>query len=288
MGFYNFDESMILIFLLEACNFDCVHCVREDEPMQKGYKLTFDQLTKCLKDCQNLNTIEWVHFSGGEPTLWTEGDRDLVDLLLEISKAGFEPGFTTNGSMFLEYAKCQDLFDRYFNNAGNKLRLYFSVDTFHNNYDPEIGRAKCLDNIVKYKLQLPDEKKKLLDIFVLVTISKDPDSLLPQEMVKYYQSQDIEFIFVPLKAEGKARSLSESCPNLSSTDPDGLGAYYQFYKKKINHLSNIVLISDDYYFYKNDFRIAPERRWYQFAELGHLNEKNFRKITENFNISDKI
>jgi hypothetical protein len=94
-------------------------------------------------------------------------------------------------------------------------------------------------------------------------------------MVEYYQSEEIEFIFVPLKEEGKARSLSESCPDLSSTDPEGLGVYYNFYKKKINHLSNIILISNDYYFYNNDYHIDPEHRWNKLAKLGYLNEEIF-------------
>ena len=94
------DRSMIGILLLERCNFECPHCVRSDEPMDPGYQLSFQQLQQCLGDCHALKSITWVHFSGGEPTLWTEGDRDLVDLLLETAKAGYTPSFTTNGSSF--------------------------------------------------------------------------------------------------------------------------------------------------------------------------------------------
>ena len=68
----NINKSLMMIFLLEECNFSCNHCVREDEPMPINYKLTFEQLKLCLTDCQTLETIEWVHFSGGEPTLWTD------------------------------------------------------------------------------------------------------------------------------------------------------------------------------------------------------------------------
>jgi MoaA/NifB/PqqE/SkfB family radical SAM enzyme len=246
--------------------------------MLKGYKLSFDQLTKCIIECQNLKSVEWVHFSGGEPTLWTEGDRDLVDLLLEISKAGFEPGFTTNGSMFLDYTKCKDFFDKYFNNADKKIRLYISIDTFHNNFNFESGRAECLDNVIKYKLQLSPEKTKLLDIVVLVTISKDPGSLLPDKMVKHYQSQDVDFNFVPLIAEGKARSFSSICPDLKSETPEDLGAYYPYHQKGRYDFvkSDIILIDDDYYIYKYDHGIEITDRWHKFTKLGHLVENIMR------------
>ena len=266
---------MIMIFLLEECNFNCEHCVREDEPMSKGYKLSFDQLTKCLQDCQNLQTVEWVHFSGGEPTLWTENDHDLVDLLIEISKAGFEPGFTTNGSYFDSYSKLNDFFDKYFDNADKKLKLYFSIDTFHNNYDVEIGRAEALDNVINYRKDLPAEKGKLMDITVIVTISKDINSLLPDKMVEYYRSQDVDFNFVPLIPEGRARSFSHLCPDLRSDNPEDLGAYLPYHQKGKYDLvkSNIILIDDDYYIYKYDHRIEITDRWQKFAKLGHLAEK---------------
>jgi len=91
------DKTLIMIFLLEECNNDCPHCVRTDEPMLPGYKLYSEQLKICLEDCKKLESIEWVHFSGGEPTIWREGALGLVDLLIAISDAGFDPGFTTNG-----------------------------------------------------------------------------------------------------------------------------------------------------------------------------------------------
>ena len=99
------DRTLMMIFLLETCNLSCPHCVRDDEPMDTGYRLTSRQLLECLRDCDRLETIEWVHFSGGEPTLWREGERDLVDLLVDISNAGFEPGFTTNGVLNIGRSK---------------------------------------------------------------------------------------------------------------------------------------------------------------------------------------
>ncbi|RKY57485.1 MAG: hypothetical protein DRP96_09875 [Candidatus Neomarinimicrobiota bacterium] len=88
------NPSLMMILLLEECNFSCVHCIREDEPMDAGYKLSYNQFKVCLSDCRRLESVSWVHFSGGEPTLWKEGNRSLIDLLLEISIKGFISGFT--------------------------------------------------------------------------------------------------------------------------------------------------------------------------------------------------
>jgi len=159
-----------------------------------------------------LESVSWVHFSGGEPTLWKEGNRSLIDLLLEISIKGFTPGFTTNGSYFA-------------------LRLYLSIDTFHKNFDTAKGRARSLDNIMKYTRKLPRARADLLDITVMAVISKDFKSLLPDGMIEHYESLGINFGFVPLLPVGRAKSFDHLCPDLSSDDPEDLGAYRRFFQK---------------------------------------------------------
>jgi MoaA/NifB/PqqE/SkfB family radical SAM enzyme len=267
----------MMIFLLENCNFDCAHCGREDEPMDPGYRLSFKQLRSCLSDCRSLDTVSWVHFSGGEPTRWTEGNLGLVDLLLEISKAGFTPGFTTNGSYFTDYGRCDSFFRKYVDGSTVPLRLYLSIDTFHRNFDREEGRAPSLDNIIKCKQELPSAKADLLIIAIIVIISKDLKSLLPDEMIRHYESQGVTFGFVPLFRLGKAKSFAHLCPDLSSDDPAALGAYRRFcpevmrkkrYEmKRSGRVDHIILIGNDYYF--ND-------PWRKVASLGHLPDQIVR------------
>ena len=271
----NIDKSFMMVFLLEDCNFSCNHCVREDEPMFTGYKLSFEQFKTCISDCKDMKTVEWVHFSGGEPTLWNEGKRDIVDLLKEISKAGFESGFTTNGSNFVDYNECHKFFKKYFDSTSKGLHLYISIDTFHNNFDVEKGRAKSLDNVIRFKCDMPSNKGKLLKIIVLVTISKDIKSMLPDEMIDYYRSQGVEFKFLPLDLKGKAKSISHLCPDLESNKPEDMGAYYPFHQKKNERevKSNLILIDNDYYLYDYDYSIEFTKRWYKVAKLGHLAEK---------------
>ncbi len=259
------DKSLMMIFLQEECNFSCAHCLREEEPMWPGYKLSFEQLQQCLADCHYLESIDWVHFSGGEPTLWTDGNHDLVDLLLTISQAGYIPGFTSNGSFFVDYKRCHGFFRKYFDGSTMPLRVYFSIDTFHRNFDPEKGRAQCLDKILKFKQEMPEAKRDLLSISVITVISKDEKSLLQDEMVSRYESLGVSFGFIPLFLKGKAKSFKHLCPDLSSDNPEDLGAYQRYHQKrkpkKQGAVNHIILIGDDYYF---------DDPWRNVGRLGDL------------------
>jgi molybdenum cofactor biosynthesis enzyme MoaA len=262
------NKSLMMIFLLEECNFACPHCVREDEPMDRGYRLSSRQLQSCLSDCHALKSIDWIHFSGGEPTLWREGSRTLADLLLEISEAGFTPGFTTNGSLFTEYCMCRDFLNSYLHRPAKPLILYLSIDTFHGNFDAEKGRASSLDNVLQFRQSLPRTKVHLLDVRVLVVVSKDVKSVLPDEMVQHYRRLGAKFIFVPLMPKGKARHLAHLCPDLRSGSPEDLGAYLPFHDKPVetepedrSKAQNLILIGSDYYF---------SNPWRRIARLGHI------------------
>jgi len=277
------DKSRMAILLLEQCNFECPHCLRVDEPMYPGYQLSFEQLQTCLSDCRALESITWFHFTGGEPTLWTEGDRQLIDLLLEVCNTGFIPSFTSNGSSFVDYDKCCDFFKRYVDNSTTRLIVYLSIDTFHRNFNVEKGRAQSVDSVARFRRNLPPEKADLLDIRIVVTVSKDPESLLPDEMVRHYESLGMSFRFVPLSPKGRARQqLAHSCPDLDSDEPKDLGAYQRFYQKqgckqsepdettRQERATALALIGDDYYFHipVNDSEFPD--KWRKVARLGHL------------------
>lgn len=271
----------MMIFLLEECNFSCSHCVREDEPMGPDYRLSFGQLQLCLSDCRSLDSVRWVHFSGGEPTLWTDGNHDLVDLLLEISDAGFTPGFTTNGSHFANYDLCHDFFEKYLDGSAMPLRLYVSIDTFHNNFDAEKGRSQSLDNVIRCKTDMSPGKGELLNIAVAAVISKDARSLLPDEMIRHYESLGVTFSFVPLRCKGKGKKLSHLCPDLGSDKPEDLGAYYRFCQTGAQSKRNqenldealcTVLIGDDYY---------VSWPWRKVAELGRLPDTIIHMYSDN-------
>jgi MoaA/NifB/PqqE/SkfB family radical SAM enzyme len=224
-----------------------------------------------LADCYRLEGISWVHFTGGEPTLWREGDRTLIDLLVEISSHGFTPGFTTNGSFFEDIGKCRELLTAYAENSTTPMRLCLSIDTFHRNFDPVSRRAKSLDNIVECIGDLSSSQADLFKIRVMAVISKDNASLLQKEMIRHYELLGVSFGFAALRLGGRARSFGHLCPDLSSDAAEGLGAYHQFHRRTSavshSHDTNVILadfinlIGEDYYF------TSP---WRNVGHLGDL------------------
>lgn len=260
MEIMNLDNSMIGVALLEECNFSCIHCGREDY-LYPGYKLKLEQMETCLSDCHDLS-IQRLYFTGGEPTLWTDENLDLVGLLVEVAEAGFIPGFTTNGSNFVDYSKCHSFLERYFSESDKPLHIFISVDTFHGNFDAESGRAVSLDNVIRYRSDMPETE--LLSVSVAATISKDYSSLIPDEMIEHYRYLGVGFGFRPLMLRGKAKILSHLCPNTESDEPDDLGAYYRFRPQQKREPSRRLVLIDNNYYLSSPLE--------EVAQLGYLQE----------------
>jgi MoaA/NifB/PqqE/SkfB family radical SAM enzyme len=257
---------MVMLFLLEECNLSCAHCVREDEPMYPGYRLTLGQVDRCVSDCQNLAGVERLHFSGGEPTLWREGRLDFADLLLRVADAGFQPSFITNGVTFADPDRCRRFLRTYVDGATSPLHVHLSVDGFHGNLDLKNRRCPSLDNMVRYRDSLPSDQRDRLGLTVIATISRDPASLLPDKMVEHYRASGVGFAFPPLQPRGKARAFAHLCPDLTSDNPEDLGAYRRFHRPQTAMTRWIVLIDSDYYV------TSPASEFHRFARLGHLRE----------------
>jgi len=260
------DKYYVMVFLLEECNFDCAHCVREDEPMEPGYKLSFEQHGRFLADCRDLKSVRWVEHSGGETTLWTDGKLDLTDILIAEAEAGLEPGLTSNGSLFVDPAICRDFFQTYFSSASMPLRVYLSIDVFHRNYDAQKGRCPSLDNVLSYREDMPAQQRGLLNIIPLTYVTREPSSVLPEEMRHHYRERGAPFRVLPVRPVGKARSFAHLCPELNSDSPEKLGAYYPFRpdppRRTGSKASNLILIGNDYF--------LSEPEWHAIGRLGEL------------------
>lgn len=235
------------VSLLHKCNFSCAHCGyiyvgdAEDHIIRPGYRLAWDQVMTAIRDCASLKDSYWnLNYTGGEPTLWNEDDKDLVDILIASANGGTLPTYNTNGSYFDDYGKCLEFFRRYLDNADTPLKTFISMDKFHKNYDPATGRAKSLDNIVRAIGTFPVKKRSLLPVHVIIIVTKDPDSSLPEEMKRHYGSKGITFGDFPMMNIGKAKKLQDQLPEFPGFPPMPL--------KEGGGPPGLVLVGEDYYF----------------------------------------
>jgi len=208
------------VTLLHKCNFNCAHCGylyvddSVDHDIKPGYRMTWDQIQRVIADC---NSIKNERFSfvinGGEPTLWEEGELKFIDVLLAVADGNINPTYNTNGSYFVDYAKCHDFLNRYAEESKIPLMTFISIDKFHDNYDRKKGRAESLDNVVKVLDEMPADKKAMHRVHVVSIISKDPESFLPVEMKEYYGTRGVTFGDFPMQPIGRARELMDEMPD---------------------------------------------------------------------------
>ena len=260
-----FQSTMMMgVALLHKCNFNCAHCgylyvgESDDHIVKPGYRVTWDQMQKCIADCNSIEDASWsMLFTGGEPTLWKEGKLTFIDLLLAVEKAGIYPSFNTNGSYFDDLEKCRTFFTRYLEKAKLTLQIFISIDNFHNNYDREKGRSLCLDNVVKILDEIPADKKELFKIHVITIVTKDPDSTLPQEMKDYYSPHGITFGDFPMMPIGRAKELVDLLPDAPKFTPPPPPPETD---KKRNY--GAVLMGDAYY--RNNVKVG------ELGRLAHM------------------
>ena len=234
------------VSLLHKCNFSCEHCGyiyigdAEDHIIRPGYRMTWDQVMTAISDCRSLKDSYWnMNYTGGEPTLWEEDGKDLVDILITTANAGILPTYNTNGSYFDDYDKTYEFLHRYIDNADTPLKTFISMDKFHKNYDQKTCRAKSLDNVLRVIETFPEDKKSLLSTHVVIIVTKDPDSSLPEEMKQHYGSKGITFGDFPMLNIGKAKKLQDQLPEFDGYPPmpakEGDGPHV------------LVLVGEDYY-----------------------------------------
>ncbi len=86
--------SQLHLLLTYRCNFECDHCFLYCGPRASG-SFTRKQVVEVLDQAEELGTIEWIYFEGGEPFL-------VYPLMFEgirMARArGFEAGIVSNGS----------------------------------------------------------------------------------------------------------------------------------------------------------------------------------------------
>lgn len=84
--------SGLHLLLTYQCTFQCDHCFVWGGPLQTG-TMTLDTVDHVLAEAEQLGTIEWIYFEGGEAFLYY---AILQSGVLRAKKRGFKVGIVTN------------------------------------------------------------------------------------------------------------------------------------------------------------------------------------------------
>lgn len=90
-------NTMIITY---QCNLKCQHChIAENLPLiPLPHKISYDDAVQEMKDSFERGA-RVLFFEGGEPTHWSDGDRNLLDLIKAGREIGYYvTGYTTNGT----------------------------------------------------------------------------------------------------------------------------------------------------------------------------------------------
>lgn len=220
------DNKQILILeLTSLCNSNCKDCLRKGMN-KENYMMKFDDVKKSLNEIakfsKNFSNFE-VKLSGGEPTIWRDDDKDIVDIINECKNHKLNYSLVTNGKIFSNEQKCINVFKKMSKLCIDKINIYVTIDIFHNNYE-KYNENKILDNILKYKNDIK------VNLFVQSTVTRFKDDNLPIEFIRYYRNKNVGFLLNPLLPWGKGEDLLDIIPylNLKNNDKTSLGDYEQY------------------------------------------------------------
>jgi hypothetical protein len=110
------------------CNYECDHCFVWGGPSQNGL-MTDETIGQILKQAEELGTIEWIYFEGGEAFLHYQSLRSWVRL---ASESGFRVGIVTNAYWATTDAEAVECLRPF---AGVIEDLSISDDAYHGSED---------------------------------------------------------------------------------------------------------------------------------------------------------
>jgi MoaA/NifB/PqqE/SkfB family radical SAM enzyme len=85
-------SGLHLLFTYQ-CNLECDHCFVWGSPWQSG-TLTLRNVRRILQQAQDVGTLKWIYFEGGEPFLYY---AVLLKAVQEAASMGFQVGIVSNG-----------------------------------------------------------------------------------------------------------------------------------------------------------------------------------------------
>jgi len=116
--------SGVHLLLTYQCNFACEHCFAWGSPDQSGVMRLAD-IREILRQAEQLGTVEWIYFEGGEPFLYYP---ILLKGVVEAAQRGFKVGVVSNSYWATDVEDAEEWLRPL---AGLVQDLSVSSDLFH-------------------------------------------------------------------------------------------------------------------------------------------------------------
>jgi hypothetical protein len=214
--------------LTDACNKNCTACLRS--PDATKHTLSFDDFQAYLGDLRRLSEryrIKHQFITGGEPTLWKDGDKDMVDILAAVKATGIVDTVTmpTNGKVFEDIHVARDLARRISSRIEGSVIVGVSIAGYQKNLDG--NGCEALDNLLTVCRE-PGIKLVTIALVTLASIDHTSETL---SRIYPAVSQRV----TPLAPMGKATVMKDACPclSLAGNDKSTVGSYLPHFRKDV-------------------------------------------------------
>lgn len=216
------------IQMTNACNKQCKACLRSAN--SNVAKIEYDIFEKYLSDLRNLSEsyrLEYQFVTGGEPTIWKSGGRDIVDVLTALFKLNLISTISmpSNGRVFEDMHFTREFFRRLSSGIEGKMIVGISIAEYQENLG-ESGYT-AMDNLIRIS---QEPGMKVIPV-ILVTLSVEDDT--DKRLAKIYPG--VFQRVTPLAPLGDASEMLEISPSLSlsGNSKESLGAFLPYYKKDV-------------------------------------------------------
>ncbi len=216
---------MAVVVLTDQCSLSCAPCLRP-RPDARAKPWSFSELQQCLHELKEVGQT-FLGYTGGEPSLWSDGDVAFSDLLAETSRLGFEVMFVTNGWPLRTYDAAAALLDAFFERADGPLMVVVSVDVWHEGGWVD-GRAPALEVLLQWR-HAHEAARLAIDVSSLCCV--DETMNLPLTALERYAGPGAQLgpPLVPVSAE-MDHLAPRLCP--TGTAKKSLGAWGEVLRRR--------------------------------------------------------
>jgi MoaA/NifB/PqqE/SkfB family radical SAM enzyme len=123
--------SGLHLLLTYQCNFECDHCFVWGSPWQSG-TMTLRDVRRILRQAQDIDSVEWIYFEGGEPFLYY---TTLLKGVQEAAHIGYQVGVVSNSYWATDEEDALACLEPF---GGLVQDLSISSDLYH--YSQELSR----------------------------------------------------------------------------------------------------------------------------------------------------